>query len=94
VLCVIPCADAREAVRIANDSAFGLGAAVWSRDINTALSVARSLRAGQVWVNNYDASDLTVPWGGFRQSGNGRDKSLEAFAEYTATKATWIEIAS
>ncbi|KAJ8134784.1 hypothetical protein OY671_012003, partial [Metschnikowia pulcherrima] len=62
VLCVIPCADAREAVRIANDSAFGLGAAVWSRDINTASSVARSSRAGQVWVNNYDASDSTVPW--------------------------------
>jgi acyl-CoA reductase-like NAD-dependent aldehyde dehydrogenase len=57
------------------------------------LSIARSLRAGQVWVNNYDASDLTVPWGGFKQSGTGRDKSLHAFMEYTGLKATWIEIA-
>lgn len=93
VLTVIACDDANEAVRIANDTVFGLGAAVWSRDINRALSVARSLHAGQIWVNNYDGSDLTVPWGGFKQSGNGRDRSLEAFNEYTASKTTWIEIA-
>jgi acyl-CoA reductase-like NAD-dependent aldehyde dehydrogenase len=45
-----------------------------------------------VWVNNYDASDLTVPWGGFKQSGTGRDKSLHALHEYTGLKATWIEL--
>ena len=92
VLSVLRCRDADDAVRIANDTEFGLGAAVWSSDINEALTVAQRLRAGQVWVNNYDGSDLTVPWGGFSQSGNGRDKSLEALREYTATKATWIEI--
>jgi acyl-CoA reductase-like NAD-dependent aldehyde dehydrogenase len=92
VLSVLRCRDADDAVRIANDTEFGLGAAVWSGDINEALTVAQRLRAGQVWVNNYDGSDLTVPWGGFKQSGNGRDKSLEALREYTATKATWIEI--
>jgi acyl-CoA reductase-like NAD-dependent aldehyde dehydrogenase len=92
VLAVIDCGDAEEAVQIANDSIYGLGAAVWSRNINLALSVARALRAGQVWVNSYDACDLTVPWGGFKQSGNGRDRSLEAFNEYTASKTTWIEI--
>jgi acyl-CoA reductase-like NAD-dependent aldehyde dehydrogenase len=92
VLSVISCSDADHAVRIANDSAYGLGAAVWSQNINRALNAARSLRAGIVWVNNYDAGDLTVPWGGFKMSGTGRDKSLEAINEYTASKATWIEL--
>jgi acyl-CoA reductase-like NAD-dependent aldehyde dehydrogenase len=92
VLTVMTCRDADDAIRIANDSAFGLGAAVWSQNINRALNTARALRAGIVWVNNYDASDLTVPWGGFKLSGTGRDKSLEALNEYTASKATWIEL--
>jgi acyl-CoA reductase-like NAD-dependent aldehyde dehydrogenase len=92
VLTVMSCRDADEAIRIANDTAYGLGAAVWSRNINRALNTARALRAGIVWVNNYDASDLTVPWGGFKLSGTGRDKSLEALNEYTASKATWIEL--
>ncbi len=93
VLSVIAFADTAEAVQLANGTVYGLGAAVWSRDIDQALAIARDLRAGLVWVNNYDASDLTVPWGGFKQSGNGRDKSLEALHEYTASKATWIQIA-
>ena len=92
VLCVISCRDADDAVRIANDSAYGLGAAVWSQNINRALTTSRALRSGIVWINNYDAGDLTVPWGGFKMSGTGRDKSLEAFNEYTASKATWIEL--
>jgi acyl-CoA reductase-like NAD-dependent aldehyde dehydrogenase len=92
VLTVMSCRDADDAIRIANDTAFGLGAAVWSQNINRALNTARALRAGIVWVNNYDASDLTVPWGGFKLSGTGRDKSLEALNEYTASKATWIEL--
>jgi 4-guanidinobutyraldehyde dehydrogenase/NAD-dependent aldehyde dehydrogenase len=81
-----------EAIHIANDSDYGLGAAVWSSNIDKALNVARSLRAGQVWINNYDGSDWTVPWGGFKQSGTGRDKSLHALKEYTGTKATWINL--
>jgi acyl-CoA reductase-like NAD-dependent aldehyde dehydrogenase len=92
VLTVIPCRDAEDAIRIANDTPYGLGAAVWSQNINRALTTARALRAGVVWVNNYDASDLTVPWGGFKMSGTGRDKSLEAINEYTASKSTWIEL--
>jgi acyl-CoA reductase-like NAD-dependent aldehyde dehydrogenase len=92
VLSVITFDTPEEAVTIANDSIYGLGAAVWSKDIDVALKTARSLRAGQVWVNNYDGSDLTVPWGGFKQSGSGRDKSLHALHEYTGTKATWIEL--
>jgi len=84
--------DPAEAVRIANDSEYGLAAAVWSRDLSTAHGIARRLRAGMVYVNCYDADDITVPFGGYKQSGMGRDKSLHAFDKYTELKTTWIEL--
>ena len=92
VLSAISFKDADEAVRIANDVSYGLTAAVWSRDITTAHRVARALRAGTVYVNCYDADDITVPFGGFKQSGNGRDKSLHAMDKYTELKTTWIDL--
>jgi 4-guanidinobutyraldehyde dehydrogenase/NAD-dependent aldehyde dehydrogenase len=92
VLSAITFRDAEEAVRIANDVSYGLTAAVWSRDITTAHRVARRLRAGTVYVNCYDADDITVPFGGFKQSGNGRDKSLHAMDKYTELKTTWIDL--
>jgi acyl-CoA reductase-like NAD-dependent aldehyde dehydrogenase len=92
VLSAITFRDADEAVRIANDVSYGLTAAVWSRDITTAHRVARALRAGTVYVNCYDADDITVPFGGFKQSGNGRDKSLHAMDKYTELKTTWIDL--
>ena len=55
-------------------------------------AAARALRAGSVWVNQYDGGDMTAPFGGFKQSGNGRDKSLHAFDKYTELKATWIKL--
>ncbi|WCE09844.1 aldehyde dehydrogenase [Pseudomonas sp. JBR1] len=92
VLAVIEFDSEEEAVRIANDTPYGLAAAVWTRDISRAHRVARALRAGSVWVNQYDGGDMTAPFGGFKQSGNGRDKSLHAFDKYTELKATWIKL--
>ena len=94
VLSVLSFTDAAEVVKQANASVYGLQAAVWTSDINKAHGVARALRAGTVHVNSYDEDDITVPFGGFRQSGVGRDKSMHAFDKYTEMKTTWIRIDS
>jgi 4-guanidinobutyraldehyde dehydrogenase / NAD-dependent aldehyde dehydrogenase len=94
VLSVLTFADAADAVRQANDSDYGLQAGVWTSDLNQAHGVARALRVGTVHVNQYDEDDITVPFGGFKQSGVGRDKSLHAFDKYTELKTTWIRIDS
>jgi gamma-glutamyl-gamma-aminobutyraldehyde dehydrogenase/4-guanidinobutyraldehyde dehydrogenase/NAD-dependent aldehyde dehydrogenase len=94
VLSVLSFTDTAEVVQQANASVYGLQAAVWTRDINKAHGVARALRAGTVHVNQYDEDDITVPFGGYKQSGVGRDKSLHAFDKYTETKTTWIRIDS
>jgi gamma-glutamyl-gamma-aminobutyraldehyde dehydrogenase len=82
----------QQAVALANDSPYGLQASVWSPNLNRVHRVARALRAGTVHVNQYDEDDITVPFGGYKQSGNGRDKSLHAFDKYTELKTTWIRI--
>lgn len=92
VLSVISFDSAEEAISIANDTPYGLAAAVWTADLSKAHRTARALRAGSVWVNQYDGGDMTAPFGGFKQSGNGRDKSLHAFDKYTELKATWIKL--
>jgi acyl-CoA reductase-like NAD-dependent aldehyde dehydrogenase len=81
-----------EALALANDSSYGLQASVWSDHLDRAYRVARALRAGTVHVNQYDEDDLTVPFGGYKQSGNGRDKSLHALDKYTELKTTWLRI--
>ncbi len=91
VLSVIPFKTAEQAVQIANDSIYGLAGAVWSNNINTAHRVAEAVRVGTMGINNYFGGDITVPFGGFKQSGNGRDKSIHAFHDYTELKTTWIE---
>ena len=92
VMAIIRFKTELEAVQLANNSSYGLQASVWSDNINRAHRVARALRAGTVHVNQYDEDDITVPFGGFKQSGNGRDKSLHAFDKYTELKTTWIRI--
>lgn len=81
-----------DAVRIANGTRYGLAASVWSRDLATAHRTARRLRAGTVWINTFDASDVITPFGGFKDSGSGRDKSLHALDTYTALKTTWVNL--
>ena len=92
VLSVIPFDTEEQALRMANDTEYGLAAGVWTSDISRAHRVARKLRAGSVWVNYWDGGDMTAPFGGYKQSGNGRDKSLHAFDKYTEMKATWINL--
>ena len=92
VLTVISFDSAEEAIQIANDSIYGLAAAIWTSNLSKAHLAAKALRVGSMWVNQYDGGDMTAPFGGFKQSGNGRDKSLHAFDKYTEIKATWIKL--
>jgi 4-guanidinobutyraldehyde dehydrogenase / NAD-dependent aldehyde dehydrogenase len=92
VLAAIAFDSEEDGLRIANDSIYGLAAGIWTRDLSRAHRLSRALRAGSVWVNYWDAGDMTAPFGGFKQSGIGRDKSLHAFDKYTELKATWIRL--
>jgi gamma-glutamyl-gamma-aminobutyraldehyde dehydrogenase/4-guanidinobutyraldehyde dehydrogenase/NAD-dependent aldehyde dehydrogenase len=92
VLVIQAADDVEDALRLANDVRYGLAAAVWTSDLSTAGRLARRLRAGTVWVNTFDASSLATPFGGMKDSGYGRDRSLHALDSYTQLKTTWIAL--
>jgi (Z)-2-((N-methylformamido)methylene)-5-hydroxybutyrolactone dehydrogenase len=90
VLSVIPFEDEADAIRIGNDVAFGLAAAVWTKSLHRAMLLTDKLKAGTVWVNNYRATSFTSPFGGYKDSGIGRESGSEAIKEYLHTKSVWI----
>jgi aldehyde dehydrogenase (NAD+) len=90
VLAVIPFEDEADAVRIGYDVKFGLAAAVWTQNLRRAMLVTEQLKAGTVWVNNYRATSFTSPFGGYKESGVGRESGTETIKEYLHTKCVWI----
>lgn len=92
VLSVLAYEDLDDALRIANGTEYGLAATLWTDDLNRAHSVSRALRAGVVWVNCFEEGDMTMPFGGVKGSGYGRDKSLHAIDKFTDLKTTWIQL--
>ncbi len=93
VASVIPFDGAREAISIANDTIYGLAAGIWTRDINQAFRMVKNIEAGVVWVNCYEDGDMTQPFGGYKQSGQARDKCLESLKSYTQSKSAWFRLA-
>nr|VFK18964.1 MAG: Aldehyde dehydrogenase family protein [Candidatus Kentron sp. LPFa] len=89
MLCVIEFDTIARAIRLANDSRFCLAGSVWTDDLNEAYQVSRLLEVGIVHINGYGDDDNTVPFGGVKESGIGKDKFLYAFEEYSATKTVW-----
>src|SRR5215210_1881786 len=92
VLGVVTFRDEDEAIRIANDTNYGLAAGIWTRDVQRAHRVAHAVNAGTVWVNTYRVLTFNVPYGGFNQSGIGRENGLEGLDAYLQTKSVWIEL--
>ena len=92
VLATIDFADLDEAIATANDTPYGLAAGVWTRDIKKAHYVARRLQAGTVWVNTYNVYDTAAPFGGYKQSGFGREMSAHALEHYTQVKSVWVDL--
>jgi acyl-CoA reductase-like NAD-dependent aldehyde dehydrogenase len=92
VLSVLPFDDVADVVAMANATTFGLAAGVWTKDVAKAHKVARMIRAGTVWVNTYNLYDPSLPFGGFKESGFGRELGLEAIDGYLETKSVWIDL--
>ncbi len=92
VLAAIEFSDVDEAIARANDSQYGLAAGVWTRDIRKAHYVARNLQAGTVWINTYNVYDTAAPFGGYKQSGFGREMSAHALEHYTQVKSVWVDL--
>jgi aldehyde dehydrogenase (NAD+)/phenylacetaldehyde dehydrogenase len=92
VLATIRFNSAEDAVEKANATVYGLAAAVWTRDISKAHRIAKSIKAGTVWINSYNLYDPALPFGGFKESGFGRDQGKDALEKYTQTKSVWVQL--
>jgi acyl-CoA reductase-like NAD-dependent aldehyde dehydrogenase len=92
VLATLTFRDEAEAVAVGNSTIYGLAAAVWSRDVKKALRTAKALKAGTVWINTYNFYDPGLPFGGYKQSGFGRERGHYALEEYTQVKSIWVDL--
>ncbi len=92
VLATIKFKDAEDAIAKGNSTVYGLAAAVWTKDVSKAHRIARALKAGTVWVNTYNLYDPALPFGGFKESGFGRDQGRDALEKYTQTKSVWVNL--
>jgi gamma-glutamyl-gamma-aminobutyraldehyde dehydrogenase len=92
VASVIEFNGVEEAIKIANDTIYGLAAGIWTRDLDTAFRLVRGIEAGTLWINTFDEGDMTQPFGGYKQSGNARDKCLDSFKSYTQSKSAWFRL--
>ena len=91
VLSLIPFDHVDEAIAIANDTEYGLVTEVWTTDLSRAHQVARRLQAGTVWINTYRSLSPSMPFGGYKASGLGRENGIEVMKEFTQVKSVWIE---
>ena len=92
VLATLKFEDEEEAVALANGTVYGLVSALWTKDIQLAHRMARRIKAGVVWVNTYNGFDSAAPFGGYKQSGFGRDLGAEAIEQYTSVKSVWVAL--
>jgi acyl-CoA reductase-like NAD-dependent aldehyde dehydrogenase len=92
VLATLTFRNEAEAVAVGNSTIYGLAAAVWSRDVKKALRTAKALKAGTVWINTYNFYDPGLPFGGYKQSGFGRERGHYALEEYTQVKSVWVDL--